>query len=104
MNACNQKKWILIIIIIQGLPEQWLTMLMHSNISKMEQKKNPQAVLDVLNWFDNTSKQQRPNSKYMTSALHNTSNSGMIIHFTHQREIFAFRLLKKKENKQLFLK
>ena len=40
---------------------------MNSNISKQEQKKNPQAVLDVLNWFDNSSK-QRPNSKYMINA------------------------------------
>lgn len=55
-----------------------MTLLMNSNISKIEQKKNPQAVLDVLNWFDNTSK-QRPNSKYMTSAVHNTAtNSGML--------------------------
>lgn len=53
-----------------------MTLLMNSNISKVEQKKNPQAVLDVLNWFDNTSK-QRPSSKYMTSAVHNTAtNSG----------------------------
>lgn len=51
-----------------------MTLLMNSNISKTEQKKNPQAVLDVLNWFDN---KQRPSSKYMTSALHNTAtNSG----------------------------
>lgn len=50
---------------LQGMPEQWARLLMTSNISKQEQKKNPQAVLDVLNWFDNSSK-QRPNSKYMT--------------------------------------
>lgn len=43
----------------------------------MEQKKNPQAVLDVLNWFDNSSK-QRPSSKYMTHGMHNnTTHSGM---------------------------
>ncbi|KAJ6633288.1 Serine/threonine-protein kinase PAK 1 [Pseudolycoriella hygida] len=50
-----------------GMPEAWARLLMNSNISKQEQKKNPQAVLDVLNWFDNSSK-QRPNSKYMTNA------------------------------------
>ena len=49
------------------MPEAWARLLMNSNISKQEQKKNPQAVLDVLNWFDNSSK-QRPNSKYMTNA------------------------------------
>ena len=50
---------------ITGMPEQWARLLMTSNISKQEQKKNPQAVLDVLNRFDNNSK-QRPTSKYMT--------------------------------------
>lgn len=59
----------------QGMPEQWAVLLMNSNISKMEQKKNPQAVLDVLNWFDNSSK-QRPSSKYMTHGMHNTTHSG----------------------------
>ncbi|XP_055602415.1 serine/threonine-protein kinase Pak isoform X1 [Uranotaenia lowii] len=57
-----------------GMPEQWAVLLKNSNISKQEQKKNPQAVLDVLNWFDNTSK-QRPSSKYMTHGLHTTTHS-----------------------------
>lgn len=39
---------------------------MSSNISKQEQKKNPQAVLDVLNWYDNSSKETK-GSKYMTT-------------------------------------
>ncbi|KAH8388461.1 hypothetical protein KR093_007253 [Drosophila rubida] len=51
-----------------GMPEAWARLLMNSNISKQEQKKNPQAVLDVLKWFDNTTK-QRPSSKYMTNAI-----------------------------------
>ncbi|XP_055635510.1 serine/threonine-protein kinase Pak isoform X2 [Toxorhynchites rutilus septentrionalis] len=58
-----------------GMPEQWALMLKNSNISKQEQKKNPQAVLDVLNWFDNSSK-QRPSSKYMTHGPHTTTHSG----------------------------
>lgn len=49
------------------MPEAWSRLLMTSNISKQEQKNNPQAVLDVLNWFDNSCK-QRPSSKYMTNA------------------------------------
>ncbi|KAL7035417.1 hypothetical protein ACKWTF_008360 [Chironomus riparius] len=61
-----------------GMPEQWAVLLMNSNISKMEQKKNPQAVLDVLNWFDNSSK-QRPSSKYMTPVVHNTTHSASSI-------------------------
>lgn len=39
---------------------------MSSNISKQEQKKNPQAVLDVLNWYDSSSKETK-GSKYMTT-------------------------------------
>lgn len=57
----------------QGMPEAWSRLLMNSNISKQEQKKNPQAVLDVLNWYDNTSKEP-PNAKYMTKAT--TTHSG----------------------------
>lgn len=52
---------------MQGMPEAWARLLITSNISKQEQKKNPQAVLDVLNWFDNSSKQSKT-SKYMTTA------------------------------------
>nr|XP_036229267.1 serine/threonine-protein kinase PAK 1 isoform X6 [Bactrocera oleae] len=55
------------------MPEAWARLLMNSNISKQEQKNNPQAVLDVLKWFDNTTK-QRPSSKYMTNAI--TTHSG----------------------------
>lgn len=61
------------LIVLQGMPEAWARLLMSSNISKQEQKNNPQAVLDVLKWFDNTSK-QGPDSKYMTNAT--TTHSG----------------------------
>lgn len=51
-----------------GMPESWAKLLSQSNISKMEQKKNPQAVLDVLNYYDATNKeQQEPKMKYMTN-------------------------------------
>lgn len=77
----------------QGMPEAWARLLMNSNISKQEQKKNPQAVLDVLNWFDNSSK-QRPNSKYMTTAT--TTHSGKTIvpqHlFKHILQPYHFRM------------
>ncbi|KAK7602515.1 hypothetical protein V9T40_008104 [Parthenolecanium corni] len=49
-----------------GMPEAWARLLMSSNISKQEQKKNPQAVLDVLNWFDNSNKESKT-SKFMTT-------------------------------------
>nr|CAI5842663.1 unnamed protein product [Callosobruchus analis] len=57
-----------------GMPEAWSRLLQNSNISKQEQKKNPQAVLDVLNWFDNSSKEP-PNTKYMTKTT-TTTHSG----------------------------
>lgn len=50
----------------QGLPDSWVRLLEHSEISKTEQKKNPQAVLDVLNYYDH-SKNSKPESKYMTA-------------------------------------
>ncbi|KAK0160378.1 hypothetical protein PV328_007793 [Microctonus aethiopoides] len=50
-----------------GMPEAWARLLMSSNISKQEQKKNPQAVLDVLNWYDSSSKEAK-GSKYMTTS------------------------------------
>ncbi|OXU28295.1 hypothetical protein TSAR_016659, partial [Trichomalopsis sarcophagae] len=50
----------------EGMPEAWARLLMSSNISKQEQKKNPQAVLDVLNWYDHSSKEIK-GSKYMTT-------------------------------------
>lgn len=56
------------------MPEAWSKLLMNSNISKQEQKNNPQAVLDVLNWYDNTSKDP-PTTKYMTKAT--ATNSGI---------------------------
>ncbi|KAI4896850.1 hypothetical protein NFI96_016913 [Prochilodus magdalenae] len=37
-----------------GMPEQWARLLQTSNITKYEQKKNPQAVLDVLKFYDST--------------------------------------------------
>lgn len=56
------------------MPEAWSRLLMNSNISKQEQKNNPQAVLDVLNWYDNSSKEP-PTTKYMTKAT-TTTHSG----------------------------
>ena len=33
------------------MPESWAKLLQASNISAAEQKKNPQAVVDVLQWY-----------------------------------------------------
>lgn len=37
-----------------GLPEEWQTLLQHSGISKREQVQNPQAVLDVIGFYQET--------------------------------------------------
>lgn len=53
------------------MPNEWKALLSSSNISKQEQKNNPQAVLDVLKWFDAKANKQQE-SKYMTAKV----NSG----------------------------
>ena len=49
-----------------GMPEAWARLLISSNISREMQLKNPQAVLDVLNYYE-TSAKQPPQDKFMTS-------------------------------------
>ncbi|XP_032879269.1 serine/threonine-protein kinase PAK 1 isoform X2 [Amblyraja radiata] len=46
------------------MPEQWARLLQTSNITKLEQKKNPQAVLDVLKFYE--SKETSNSQKYMS--------------------------------------
>ncbi|XP_069166136.1 serine/threonine-protein kinase PAK 3 isoform X1 [Procambarus clarkii] len=48
-----------------GMPDSWTKLLSISNISKQEQKNNPQAVLDVLNYYDASTKEHQT-SKFMT--------------------------------------
>lgn len=57
----------------QGIPEQWARLLQTSNITKLEQKKNPQAVLDVLKFYD--SKETVNNQKYMSFTSGGKGNS-----------------------------
>lgn len=47
------------------MPDSWTKLLSMSNISKQEQKNNPQAVLDVLNYYDASTKEHQT-SKFMT--------------------------------------
>ena len=49
------------------MPDSWTKLLSISNISKQEQKNNPQAVLDVLNYYDASTKEHQT-SKFMTVA------------------------------------
>uniref|UniRef100_A0A672GZZ0 non-specific serine/threonine protein kinase n=1 Tax=Salarias fasciatus TaxID=181472 RepID=A0A672GZZ0_SALFA len=62
--------------IISGIPEQWARLLQTSNITKLEQKKNPQAVLDVLKFYD--SKETVNNQKYMSFTSGDKSAHGYI--------------------------
>ncbi|XP_074863489.1 serine/threonine-protein kinase PAK 3 isoform X2 [Carettochelys insculpta] len=59
-----------------GIPEQWARLLQTSNITKLEQKKNPQAVLDVLKFYD--SKETVNNQKYMSFTSGDKSACGYI--------------------------
>ncbi|KAE8288221.1 Serine/threonine-protein kinase PAK 3 [Larimichthys crocea] len=61
---------------IHGIPEQWARLLQTSNITKLEQKKNPQAVLDVLKFYD--SKETVNNQKYMSFTSGDKSAHGYI--------------------------
>uniref|UniRef100_A0A672GEK5 non-specific serine/threonine protein kinase n=1 Tax=Salarias fasciatus TaxID=181472 RepID=A0A672GEK5_SALFA len=61
---------------VQGIPEQWARLLQTSNITKLEQKKNPQAVLDVLKFYD--SKETVNNQKYMSFTSGDKSAHGYI--------------------------
>ena len=49
------------------MPESWAKLLVNSNISVQEQKENPQAVLDVLNYYDAAKEKQ--DTKYMVTTL-----------------------------------
>jgi tRNA A-37 threonylcarbamoyl transferase component Bud32 len=48
-----------------GMPEQWQKLLVMSNISREMQLKNPQAVLDVLNYYEHTTHKAQ-HDKFMT--------------------------------------
>ncbi|XP_071838916.1 serine/threonine-protein kinase PAK 3-like [Apostichopus japonicus] len=48
-----------------GMPEHWAKLLQVAQISKTEQKKNPQAVLDALKFYD-ASSQHQTDTKFMT--------------------------------------
>ena len=48
-----------------GMPEQWARLLTTANISKEMQLQNPQAILDVLNYYEHSSKHPQQD-KYMT--------------------------------------
>jgi len=60
------------------MPESWARLLQNSNISKSEQKKNPQAVLDVLNYYDSSSKQSQESKFMRVSVVYQTGSELMV--------------------------
>lgn len=57
--SCHHVNLGILLYCVQGMPEQWARLLQTSNISKSEQKQNPQAVLDILKFYDSTSGKQK---------------------------------------------
>ncbi|KAA3678911.1 uncharacterized protein DEA37_0009334 [Paragonimus westermani] len=60
---------------IKGLPEAWHQLLLASNISRLEQERNPELLLGVLQCFDESAKQK---DKYMTNISVVTNSSGSL--------------------------
>lgn len=53
------------IIPLQGMPDHWARLLSTADISKAEQKKNPQAVLDALKFYDDSTSRSKGGDKFM---------------------------------------
>lgn len=68
------------------MPKEWTDLLMKSNISKQEQANNPQAVLDVLQYYDTNTKQS---SKFMTATHTNNGNTFNLILFQNINVLFC---------------
>eukprot|EP00118_Oscarella_pearsei_P029038 m.3517 g.3517 ORF g.3517 m.3517 type:complete len:501 (+) comp9499_c0_seq2:94-1596(+) len=49
-----------------GMPEAWTKLLQHSGITLAEKQKNPQAVIDVLKFYDSEKNTDAGELKYMT--------------------------------------
>jgi len=52
-----------------GMPELWSSLLQHSKITKQEQKQNPQAVIDALDFYQHAAHKRE--SKFMYSSCKN---------------------------------
>lgn len=57
-----------------GMPESWARLLREADISKSEQKKNPEAVLNVLKWFEKSNNHNKE-VKFMTIAQNQKQDS-----------------------------
>lgn len=52
-HICGRNGW-LCTDEIQGLPKEWQRMLQESGITEVEQKRNPQAIVDIMAFYKNT--------------------------------------------------
>lgn len=59
-----------------GMPESWAKLLREADISQSEQKKNPEAVLNVLKWFENSNTRNKE-VKFMNIAHKSTAGSDL---------------------------
>lgn len=57
-----------------GMPDAWTRLLANSNISREMQLKNPQAVLDVLNYYEHSANKHKAD-KFMTQSPPSTDPS-----------------------------
>jgi len=55
-----------------GMPELWSSLLQHSKITKQEQKQNPQAVIDALDFYQHAAHKRE--SKFMYSTCKSKSS------------------------------
>ena len=74
VGGCETSMLSVIGAMLKGMPESWARLLQNSNISKSEQKKNPQAVLDVLNYYDSSSKQSQESKFMRVSVVYQTGS------------------------------
>ncbi|CAK9293595.1 unnamed protein product [Gordionus sp. m RMFG-2023] len=54
-----------------GMPESWTRLLKSSDITASERKKNPQAVIDVLNYYDSSYLRRADNEPYFDKLTSN---------------------------------
>ncbi len=67
------------------MPELWSSLLQHSKITKQEQKQNPQAVIDALDFYQHAAHKRE--SKFMYS----TCKSKFLFFFIEIKLSFSSR-------------
>ena len=60
----------------EGMPSLWMTLLQSSKITKQEQKQNPQAVIDALDFYQHAA--QKRESKFMYSSYKSNKRMSLL--------------------------